>query len=269
MKCTNAIARYCLFCLALALSAIPVQAGLITKGEATMTIDIAAMSTPPGLLAFERFYGALGDEASTLTRNQMVSPGGAPFPGSPTSANDLVHPVNGMVTSPTGGGIRYRQSTTLDYDASDVLGSWSESTWNVVKILDDGEQIGLDGVLRLNFDPGLGGGVFLLGDYALRYAPSRPTPGSGLVVVNNFDYPNSPLFDIGNAVISATPNVLSITGDLLLSPEYVFFFGGVDFADVGDFRMTAAVPEPSSIVLALTGVAGLVAVMRGRRPGRQ
>lgn len=230
------------------------HAGLIEKGQATMSIAVSQLSSPPGLLTYERFYGVPGDEAATLTRNQMVSPGFPPHPDSPTTPDDLVHPVNGTVTSPVGGGLRYRQSTNLDYDASDVLGSWAPSGWNGVKVLSDGEQIGLDGVIRMAFDPGLGGGTFLFGDYALRYAPTRPTTGSGLVITNNFDFTDSPLFDIGNAVISATPTSLSITGDLLLANEYVFFFGGVAGADVGNFQLQASVPEPSSLALAAIGL---------------
>lgn len=242
------------------------SAGLITGGQASVDLDVSLLSTPSGNFTFERFYGAPGDEAATLSRNEMVEPAGPPHPDSPTNSVDLIHPVNGTVTSPNppGGGIRFRQSTTLDYDPLDVLGSWAASSFNGFNVLNDGEQIGLDGVTRLAVDPGLGGGTFLFGDLGLRYAPTRPTPGNGLVIVSNFDFQNSPLFDIGNATITADDTTLTITGDLLLAAEYTFFFGGVAGSDVGDFELVATVPEPSTIVLLLTGLVAMGACLRHR-----
>lgn len=220
------------------------SAVLLTHGTASITLDLTQLAPTPTGLSFERFYGLPGMEAASLSRNELVTPSGPPHPDSPTSAANLPHIVNGAVTSPnpSGGGVRYRQSTTLNYDPLNVLGSWAQPTPDPFYVLADGEQIGLDGVMRMTVAPDAGGGVFLYGDYALRYAPARATipPGAiGLVLTSNFDFPNYPLVDLANPVITATPTSLSLSADLLLSYEYTFFFGGVTGANVGHIDLTA------------------------------
>lgn len=243
-----------------------VRADFITGGSATITIDVNQMSTPAGALSFDRFYGSLGNEAATLTRNQMVTPSGPPFPGSPTAPVDLEFVINpATVTSPTG---RRRQGTTLDFERSGVLNSWAPSTVGAGTV-SGGEQIGLDGVIRTTVSDDLGGGTFVLGDFALRYAPSLADGNvSGLVVTSNFDFFNTPLFYIGNTSIVATAGSLTISGDLLLTEVYTSFFGGTARADVGDFRLvaTTAVPEPGALTLLGSGLVALGLVCRRVRP---
>jgi hypothetical protein len=186
----------------------------------------------------------------------MTTPSGDPYPGSPTSANNLDFQVNPQsVTSPAG---RYRQGTNLNYDPSNVLGSWSSSTVSGVSVA-GGQQIGLDGVIRTTVDPSLGGGAFLLGDFALRYATALVGgQDSGLVITSNFSFQNFPLFDIGNVSIVATSTSLTITGDLLLSSTYAAVFGGTAGSDVGSISLvgytSTAVPEPGSIALLGSGL---------------
>lgn len=220
------------------------SAVLLTHGTASISLDLTQLAPTPAALSFERFYGLPGMEAATLSRNEMVTPSGPPHPDSPTTAANLPHIVNGAVTSPNppGGGTRYRQSTNLNYDPLNVLGSWAQPTADPFYVPADGEQIGLDGVMRMTVSPEAGGGVFLYGDYALRYASARasiPPGATGLVLTSNFDFPNYPIFDLANPVVTATATSLSVSADLLLSFEYTFFFGGVSGANVGHLDLTA------------------------------
>ncbi len=254
--------------LAMSATSATASAGLITSGQATISIDIDVLSAAPGFLTFNRFYGAPGDQAATLTRSQMLSPSGPPYPGSPTSMDGMEFGVNGEgVSSPTG---RVRQSTDLDYDPADVLGSWSASRQypGLGTPVRGGEQIGLDGVILLNVSSG---GNLILGDFALRYAPSFANGGDpGLVVTSNFDFLDAPLFLLGDVEITATAASLTIRGDLLMTALGYTFFGVPIGTDVGDFRLVAytnatAVPEPASLAMLGLGAAFAVALRRRRR----
>lgn len=237
-----------------------VQAGPITGGAATMTFDIAAINSS---LTYTRFYGLLDNQAATLTAAQIQS-GTVPVPpGSPTTPTNLLHPVNGTaVTDPTG---RNRQASTLDYDPSNVLGSWTASTNSGFASV-RGEQIGFDGVTMNAANEAIGGGNFLWGDFALRRDPTRG--GDGLVLVNNYGFGFN-AFDLGVSSLAADASALTITGTLLLSPEWAGAFGGTAGANVGSFSMVATVPEPGTMTLAGLGAAGGVSSWLLRRRARR
>jgi hypothetical protein len=233
------------------------RAGLITGGAATMTFDIEAINP---LLTYTRFYGLLDNQAATLTAPQIQS-GTVPVPpGSPSTPTNLLHPVNGaVVTDPTG---RNRQASTLDYDPSNVLGSWTAST-NSGAVTSGGEQIGFDGVTMNAYALG---GNFLWGDFALRRDPTRG--GDGLVLVNNYGFGFN-AFDLGVSSLAADASALTITGTLLLSPEWAGTFGGTAGANVGSFSMVATVPEPGTMTLAGLGAASGVSRWLLRRRARR
>lgn len=236
------------------------HAGQVTGGAATMTFDIAAINP---FLTYTRFYGLLDNQAATLTAAQIQS-GTVPIPpGSPSTPTNLVHPVNGTtVTNPAG---RNRQTSTLDYDPNNVLGSWTVST-NSGFVTSGGEQIGFDGVTMNAVDPLAGGGNFLWGDFALRRDPTRG--GDGLVLVNNYGFGFN-AFDLGVSSLAADAAALTITGTLLLSPEWAGAFGGTAGSNVGSFSMVATVPEPGTMTLAGLGVAGGIVHWVVRRRARE
>jgi hypothetical protein len=237
------------------------RAGLITGGAATMTFEIEAINP---FLTYTRFYGLLENQAATLTAAQIQS-GTVPVPpGSPSTPTNLLHPVNGaVVTNPTG---RHRQTSTLDYDPSNVLGSWTASTNSGFASV-GGEQIGFDGVTMNAADEAIGGGNFLWGDFALRRDPTRG--GDGLLLVNNYSFGFN-AFDLGVSSLTADASKLTITGTLLLSPEWVAAgFGGTAGANVGSFSMVATVPEPGTMTLAGLGAASGVSSWLLRRRARR
>lgn len=246
----------------------------VTGGSANITIDIDKLSAnefyPNGVLTFDRYFGSLENQAATMTRTQMVATNPPPVapPGSPTSGSDLNFAVNGNpVTSPQG---RARQATNLQFDRSDVLGSWTPPT-GTYPFLPGGEQIGLDGVLRMTVADEAGGGLLLLGDFALKYAPSLASAerGPGLVLLNNFDYRNAVSFYLFDVQIQTSDTMLTITADLLMSEALAGLTGGANLANVGTFALNATitpVPEPGSVVLGVIA-AGILAFRSMRARG--
>ena len=233
----------------------PATAEVITDGSAVIAIDSAALATAT-TLSVDRFFG--GVEAATLTRSQILAAA-----SSPPSSLDLTFGVNvPPIANPTG---RQRRATDLDFDFAGFnplapLSSWSSSSPSGFGIA-GGETVGLDGVIRYSSPLG----TLITGDFALGYQSNRAAvygvPAlSGLVLVNLFDFPASS-FDVGNAVITVSGHTLSISGDLLISPEFSdgFFGGAVTGVDVGNFHLTAtAVPEASSVVMSLLAGATMV-----------
>ena len=137
-----------------------------------------------------------------------------PAPGDGFTLPNIGAPVNtGVLVNPAG---RTLQTTTLDYNTADVLGSWTPGS-DLGAFLSGGEQIGLEGMSRWTGDYT---GVLLFGDFAIRYAPGRVgqvrdgNTLSGLVITSNIDFANATFLDIANAIITSTSSVLTITGDL-------------------------------------------------------
>ena len=75
---------------------------------------------------------------------------------------------------------------------------------------------------------------------------------SGLVLTSNVSFTDVAFADIGNAIISVSGSVLTITGDLLISDGLIAvgFPAGTLGTDIGDFSLTAnLVPAPGALAL--------------------
>jgi hypothetical protein len=174
----------------------------------------------------------------------------------------------------TSGAGRTTQNTNLDFNPSNVLGSWGASTDAGAFVslpAVTGEQIGFTSMQRWT---GPFTGVLLYGDFALRYVPSRAgtTVGggllSGLVLTSNIDFTNASWADLANASITFQDQTLSISGDLLIS-------GGLKALDpaatagekFGTFSFVGStIPEPSTAMLG--ALFPLSVVLRRRRSSR-
>ncbi|MFM1882048.1 MAG: hypothetical protein RJA05_457 [Planctomycetota bacterium] len=231
----------------------------IVGGSATMSFDLPTFLGQSPLNAFDAAFGI------AETRDQLLS-----LPGNSPSASQswVTNPLG--VPSPVG---RTIQGTTLTIDPANVLGTWGSVTSDFGAFAIGGEQIGFGGMTRWTLDPGIPGAL-LFGDWALRYSPVRAgtfagsttNVRSGLVLTSNIDFASAAFVDIGNANISVTGNMLSITGDMLLSDALIALgFPQSNLGlDVGDFNFTATlVPAPGAAFL--LGAAGLPAMRRRRR----
>jgi len=236
----------------LAGAVLPASADLyqITGGSVSMTIT-------QGLAYSVYNLDAYFDE--TRTRAQTLSdpaPGNAPFTvdGSSVTLTDPIRPY-GVTASITG---RTPQATTLEFDSSDVLGSWSLSndSFGFTGNTTLGEQIGLTSMQRWT---GPFTGSLLYGDFAL-----RRTSATRLALTSNIDFQNAEFAQILNPTISVSENTLTISGDLLMDEGLSLLDPtAVPGTDFGSFTMTAsiqAVPEPS--VLALLGFGALIPLLR-------
>lgn len=241
----------------LVLALVPVmsaKAALINSGTAVIDFDNAVYESTFGLTV-DNFFG--GTEGETFSISQMLN---APAPVPALDPTGLVYEIlDGSVTSPSSG--RAPQATTLDFDFANFnpanpLASWSKSlipgpppTFPPT----GGEQIGLNGTARYT---SLFGDI-LIGDFAIRNTNGRTNAGaSGLVLVSNISFP-AVAYDIANIDVVASADILTITGDLLISPEFANgFFGGFgNGLDVGNITITA-VPEASSVAMAFTAILG-------------
>ena len=175
------------------------------------------------------------------------------------------------------GASRSRQITTLDFDPTNVLGSWSasiDSLGILVTNTASSEQIALTSIQRCG---GPFTGVLLYGDFALRYVPTRVgsvvSGGtlSGLVLTSNIDFLNSSWADVANAEISFNTNTLTISGDLLISGALnVLDPTAVVGTSFGTLSLKAIVaPDPSvSAVIQEFAVEGGTATLRAAgQPG--
>jgi hypothetical protein len=150
------------------------------------------------------------------------------------------------------GASRSRQITTLRFNGTNILGSWSPSTDGYGIYANNtaaSEQIAFTCMQRWG---GPFTGVLVYGDFALRYVPTRAgtvvsgETRSGLVLTANIDFLNSSWADLANASISLNGDTLNISGDLLIS-------GALNVLDpsaaigtkFGTFNLTATVvPAP-------------------------
>ena len=235
-------------------SAVTLQAG-----NAVLSIDQAAFAANSNITTVDAWFD------NSETRTQLLT---LPAPGDGFTLPDIDFAVNvGALADPDGAGGRTLQTTALDFDTANVLGTWAPAT-DIGAFVSGGEQIGLEGMMRWT---GNYTGVLLFGDFALRYAPGRTgvvrsgNTLSGLVLTSNIDFANATFLDIANATITSGGGVLSIVGDLVISDGYnVLDASAVLGADVGDFNMTAVVPIPATLPLLASAIAGLVAGRRRR-----
>lgn len=254
------------------------SAAVIFSGSASMSLNEGNANSIAWL---DAYFNASTSRADTLalpapgnaTINRLSGTPGvtgtstsAGVPGTPGTVQ-LSDPVRPFGEVPITGDGRTRQSTTLDFDPANVLGTWNASS-DFGPFVGSGtsEQIAFTSMQRWG---GPFTGVLIYGDVALRYVPGRAgtsTVGgtrSGLVLTSNIDFANAAFADIANATIVSDGSILSISGDLLISngltaldPAAVL---GTNF---GTFSMTALVPAPGAA--ALLGLGGLLAARRRR-----
>jgi hypothetical protein len=107
-----------------------------------------------------------------------------------------------------------------------------------------------------------------VGDFTIGFNAARAVgPASGFYVASTTGVA-AILFDTAvTSLGSASASTLDLTVDLLVSPEFATFLGNSALAgaDVGDARILAAVPEPTSLSLlaVLSGVACMTRRIRG------
>lgn len=247
--------------LSCSLSGASTHAATISSGSATFTLNEGLANS---ISEFDALFSAATTRADTLA---LPAPGNVSF--SEGATVQYVDPIRPFGEVPATGDGRTRQSTNLDFNPADILGSWAASTENfgIFAPLDSGEQIALTLMQRYT---GPFTGSLLYGDFGLRYVPGRAGTValggtlSGLVLTSNIDFLNASWADLANASISFSGDTLSISGDLLISGGInALDSGAVVGTDFGDFSLTATVvPEPSASLLLLAASAGLAGLRR-------
>jgi len=230
----------------LVLTALPASATLyrVTGGSAAFTLTEGAAAS---IFEFDAYFD------DTRTRAQVLAdpaPGNAPFVETVTSVSlsDPIRPY-GVLASITG---RTPQVTTLEFDDSDVMGSWtlSNDSYGFTGNTTLGEQIALTSMQRWT---GPFTGSLLYGDFAL-----RRTSATELKLTSNIDFVNAEFASILNPTISVVGDTLTISGDLRIDQGLNLLDStAVVGTDFGDFTLTAtiqAVPEPSTAALIGLGV---------------
>jgi hypothetical protein len=236
------------------------RADLIIGGTATFTFDEALSGASTPLNSLDAVF------TGTQSRAETLSGAGDPFDSVSGSEKTITFSINGA-TPATIVGRPNNAATTLDYDASNVFGSWTPAGTDFGAFLSGGEQIGLQSMTRWRGDFG---GSLMFGDFAIRYAPGRiDGTRSGLVLVSNIDFANATYADLANITTVATDSALNISGDLLYSNGFSLLTGdptdvGVKF---GSFQINAitAVPEPGSGLLVIGAAVLFTARRRVRR----
>ncbi len=240
---------------ALAAITFPASATLyrVTGGSAAFTLT---EGTATSIFEFDASFDA------TRTRAQVLAdaaPGNAPFVETATSVT-LSDPIRPYGESASVAG-RTTQVTTLEFDDSDVMGSWSlsDDAFGFTGSLTLGEQIALTSMQRYT---GPFTGALVYGDFAL-----RRTAANELKLTSNIDFVNAEFASILNPTISVVGNTLTISGDLRIDQALQLLdFTAVPGTDFGDFTLTAtiqAVPEPTA--LALLGVGALFPLLPRRK----
>lgn len=261
------VSRKVLPAIGLALASVSVapvaSATALASGNVVFTLDQAAFAANSNITTLAAWFD------NSETRTQLLT---NPAPGDGFTLPNIASAVNvGPLTDPDGPGGRTLQTSNLDIDLNNILGTWSAAS-DFGPFVGDAtsEQIGLEGMQRWlgNYT-----GSLLFGDFAIRYAPGRAgvvrsgNTLSGLVVTSNIDFANAAFLDIANAIISGSGSTLSIAGDLVISDGFKALDGSAILgADVGNLNMTAtAVPLPAALPLLGSGLASLLVAGRRRR----
>ncbi|MFO0687845.1 MAG: PEP-CTERM sorting domain-containing protein [Myxococcota bacterium] len=241
--------------LSLSLASLVVAAGAqaasIGAGSLTLDLDGNAFASLGGGLPvpgyellvldehFDQAESAIRDRAAILADEVDALP----------STSGLVYGINGASVSNLA--LRNSQPTSFTFDPSDVVGTAIGS-------------IGFGGVDRWQVNPLVGGGVLVIGDFSLAYDSSRAVgAASGWILYNHFDF-LFPAFDLGNVALTAGPDSLSLSGDVLVTPEFATVFlnsPGDSGRDVGNFSLLAT-PEPSTAIFVGLGLSALASTRR-------
>ncbi|MBS0266418.1 MAG: PEP-CTERM sorting domain-containing protein [Planctomycetes bacterium] len=177
------------------------------------------------------------------------------------SSDGLLYGVNGrdpIGAQPPGRGA---ESTTFAFDPADITGTATGviGTTGATSFWYSNQAMIDTGSVWLGF-----------GDLTLQYDASRFVSGgtSGWYLTNNLLFPAT-LFDTTNVSVGFTGGVFTLSGDLVVSPEFHDAWGFQDGLNVGSFQLTSyAVPEPSSIVMFVGGMAVAFVFAGGRRLSR-
>ncbi len=263
-------------------SIVPAHALVLYSGSATWTVNegfaqslgwldanFTGIKTRPEVLnpsqTSDGDYNRISGSSGTL--GTSTTPGFGYTPGQ-VVVTDTIRPFGEVPLNDAGGttpgqvgNSRTRQATTLDFDPTDVLGSWSQSN-NAFAFTGNsalGEQIAFTGMQRWG---GPFTGVLAYGDFGLRYN------GTQLVLTSNIDFLNAEFATLGNPVInySAETGLLSITGNLLVGEGlFVLDTSAAIGASFGTFSFTGStVPEPSTYA-AIFGLFAAGAALSRRR----
>ncbi len=221
-------------------------ASTLVSGGAMIDYDAAAWATLAGgfntdpfkALVLNEFFDKAGVTSRTGTQILFDEVVANP------STTGLFHGLNGSTVVNLAG--RTNQATTFTYDALNLTSHTG--------------VIGLGGITRWDVNPLLGGGVLGFGDFTLAYHASRVIDGrSGWALTVNLPG-GATAFDLTNVTTTATDYSLSISGDMVVSPEFAsLLVTPSDYLkDIGNFSFTAtAVPEPSRALTLMAGVASL------------
>lgn len=209
----------------------------------------------PGDASFVRLSGVPGTVGTSTTAGMPGTPGQVQVIDPIRPFGEIPNPPLPDTYPGSPGASRSRQVTTLDFNPSSILGSWTPSTDSYgifVNNVASSEQIAFTCMQRWG---GPFTGVLLYGDFALRYVPTRvgmvESGGtlSGLALVSNIDFLNSSWADLANASISFTNNTLNVSGDLLISGALnVLDPTAVVGTKFGTFNMTATVSFPAPVI---------------------
>lgn len=228
----------------LSLSLLKARASRVTGGEMILDLDATALAAlnfgynpNVGALILEEFFS--GAEDASRTRAQIISdhliPGYVPIP-----ATDLHLEINGA--HPANLDRRFSQPTTMTFDPNDLTGTVAGS-------------IGLRGTLRFigDFD-----GIFVLGDFAFRFDPSRidnSTGRTGWIFANYFDNFRAIAFETKHVTASLTAGRFSMTGTLLIAEQFAgAFLPGEAGKAVGTFSLKATIPGADFVPMEMVKV---------------
>jgi len=211
------------------------RAAVVVGGNVTLSFDETQFALV-GLTNINSFNQAT---ANSMTGAQLLADAGSI---SWSGISYGVNPTTPLV-DPAG---RNLQETTFSYDESNLT-------------LTATGQIGLGGVSRWDVDPLFGGGVFVLGDYALTYSAGTWR------LQNNVSFPAPSFFLSSPSLTSVSDTGFTLSGNLFADSGLIGFgFNGT--VSYGTFSMVAtAIPEPSVVALLLLAAGGGVVASRRRR----
>ncbi len=218
----------------------------ITSGSVSLTITEGMANS---IFEFDAYFDATKTRAETLSD---AAPGNAPFieDASGVSLADPIRPY-GVVPSPfpgVPGSTRSPQKTTLVFDPSDLMGSWtlSNDSFGFTGNTTTGEQIALTSMHRYT---GPFTGVLIYGDFAL-----RRTSATELKLTSNIDFLNAEFASITNPVITIVGDTLTISSNLRIDQGLFLLDSSANVDAVfGSFTLTATIaPVPPPSITQLT-----------------